>query len=146
MLDARVGDESGINILKDYNHSLVDNIDVSFVFRNTVDKARYDMIFNATVLDGDSDPIKESELNECSTIVEVGGREIYRGQGVTYRSKKPFPAKVDLKFNVNFKCPSDWSDWLYPKPLLISSMSEVGVSVRYYCHIPIETNATHAMS
>ena len=60
MLDARVGDESGINILKDYNHSLVDNIDVSFVFRNTVDKARYDMIFNATVLDDDSDPIKKN--------------------------------------------------------------------------------------
>ena len=93
MLDARVGDESGINILQDNDHSLVDNIDVSFVFRNTVDKARYDMIFNATVLDDDSDPIKENRLNECSTIVEVGGERFIAVKGLHIAQRNLSPLR-----------------------------------------------------
>ena len=55
------------------DHSLVDNIDVSFI-RNTVDKARYDMIFNAGVVDRKGRPVEENKLTECLQLL-VGARD-----------------------------------------------------------------------
>ena len=91
--------------LGDFEIKKLSKVDASFVFRNTTDRASYDMIFQAQAIDQRyNKAVGQRDLNKsCTTVVSANGNEFYRGRGLKFRDTKPFPAD-DFKFNVAFEC------------------------------------------
>ena len=125
LLDMRINNDESRQ-LGDFDIKKLSKVDASFVFRNTTDRASYDMIFEAQAYDTRNDIVDQRYLDKsCTTVVSANGNEFYRDRGLKFRDTKPFPVG-DFKFNVAFECDFDRSGI---KTVSVDFINDRGASV-----------------